>query len=453
MEATVANLATPPFLGDDGTDVMMGNYDDQELMRRFPPMAQPPMVAGPSLSGPPPPDPNAGMPDFSGTAPVPQDPASMSAGPAGPAGPGPGYQDALTKLEGLYGDYPQRPQPKWWQRALGAVAGAGAGWSNAASRTRNPIDIGAMRENILAPGYEQKLAQWQSRVTPAQTQAGIEGQKQEAWWKQRHEQTEEDYRKAMGVQAMEHGAYWKHRAEMEQNQWKIDAKTGTLYNTVTGERSAPPPTPKDRYATAKALSPNMPEDEAQYYALNGNLSGYAGTLATPPKPEAAHSVAPGATLVGPDGEVLYTNPRAPGRTPQGSKTQFRAIEAKKNDRLLQAQREADKQIAALGGPAASDEDKQPIFDQLERNKQMIQDGYESEINAAGGEAEHFAYGQQRPAGRPQPAAAPTQRSAAAPAAAAGAGRYTEAQVREAAAAKGKDPDAAVRIARERKLIP
>ena len=49
-----------------------------------------------------------------------------------------------------------------------------------ASRTRNPINIAAAQENILHPGYQDKVAQWQSRVMPAQAKLDLALQQMKA---------------------------------------------------------------------------------------------------------------------------------------------------------------------------------------------------------------------------------------------------------------------------------
>ena len=81
------------------------------------------------------------------------------------------------QLEADYRLYPEKKEPKWWQRALGGAAGFGAGWSNAASRTRHPIDIGAMEQNILYPGNRSKLEQWTSKTIPQTAIVNIEAAK------------------------------------------------------------------------------------------------------------------------------------------------------------------------------------------------------------------------------------------------------------------------------------
>jgi len=88
-------------------------------------------------------------------------------------------------------------KPKWWQTALAAGLGAGAGWSNAAGRTRTPIDIGAATEGILHPGYQGRLEEWQSRVMPVEQ------------WMTMQEKAEQ-----IGAQAEERRAHAQQRLNM-----------------------------------------------------------------------------------------------------------------------------------------------------------------------------------------------------------------------------------------------
>lgn len=97
------------------------------------------------------------------------------------------------------GGYPVRPAPKWWEKLAAAGVGGLAGWSNAASRTRNPIDIAKSTEAILYPGYDSKLAQWQSRVMPAQ-------QMVEAQLKQEQIGAQAEYRKAQAQERLARAA-------------------------------------------------------------------------------------------------------------------------------------------------------------------------------------------------------------------------------------------------------
>lgn len=179
------------------------------------------------------------------------------------------YPGALKTLAGVAAERPVMTPPKWYQRLGAGALGAAAGWSNAAGRAR-PIDIDAATENILHPGYKTKLEEWQNRVIPAQQQADILGQQVSAERASAIAQSQEQLRQAQAVAAMQHGAYWQSRSEQERNQWKIDPKSGQLYNTITGAVSAKPPTAKDRFDTALALGAT--KDEAKQYALSGKIT-------------------------------------------------------------------------------------------------------------------------------------------------------------------------------------
>src|SRR5206468_7033929 len=86
--------------------------------------------------------------------------------------------------------------PKWWQSLAAGAAGFGAGWSNAASRTRNPINMAAMQDDLLHPGYRQKLAEWQSRVAPLQQMANLDQSQVEMERRNRQLDIREEWNKA-----------------------------------------------------------------------------------------------------------------------------------------------------------------------------------------------------------------------------------------------------------------
>jgi hypothetical protein len=106
---------------------------------------------------------------------------------------------------------PVETQPKWWQRALGAAAGFGAGYSNAASRTKHPIDVNAMEQNILNPGYQSKLEQWQSRVAPLKAEADIEAQRQKLAEESAQSGARVGLENAQAGEAKERGSYYSGR--------------------------------------------------------------------------------------------------------------------------------------------------------------------------------------------------------------------------------------------------
>ena len=328
-----------------------------------------------------------------------------------PPGPDQAYQNSMNQLEAAYGQRPQLPQPKWWQRVIGAGAGFGAGWSNAASRSRNPIDIGAMEQNILAPGYSQKLARWQSRVQPAQAIADIEGQKQASWWKNQQAQAQMQYLKAHAdyMEGLGRGASIDVTPEME-------AQSGGIFK-VGQKVPASTATEMARIAAGKYEKP-----ERSLTVTDPDIAKRIGvTVGTPvaesiyreamkpTPPEKPLIIPPGATYFDPTtGKPIYKNPRefAPERDtsdrPAGPKT-FSQIENRKSTRLLQAEGASRKRVAA-------GDDPDQVAADLSSSKQQIQNDYENEVNAAGGAAQHFDYGAQTPAAKggtvtPPPAAA------------------------------------------------
>jgi hypothetical protein len=84
--------------------------------------------------------------------------------------------DPYANLNKIYSEYPVKQAPNLLQRIAAGTLGGAAGWSNAARRAA-PINIPAVTNNVLYPGYESKLAAWQSRVVPAEQAVTIAGQR------------------------------------------------------------------------------------------------------------------------------------------------------------------------------------------------------------------------------------------------------------------------------------
>lgn len=118
------------------------------------------------------------------------------------------YQNAMQTEAALAAERPVLNKPKWWERAGAAALGAGAGWSNAASRTKQPIDIEAAGDNILHPGYQSKLAQWQSRMVPAQEQVKILGEQVGAQRAADVAESQIEQRRAQAEAERKRGLYW-----------------------------------------------------------------------------------------------------------------------------------------------------------------------------------------------------------------------------------------------------
>lgn len=163
---------------------------------------------------------------------------------------------------------PVLPAPKLLNRIGAGALGAAAGWSNAARRAA-PIDIKAATEPILYPGYDRKLATWQSEQDVADKQVENFGQKVGAEYASQKAQSESALKFAQAEAAIKHGDYWERRSEQERNQWKI-APDGSLYNTINGQRVEKPESRDARYKAAMAIT-GGDKVWSSYYALGEKL--------------------------------------------------------------------------------------------------------------------------------------------------------------------------------------
>jgi hypothetical protein len=140
---------------------MPGLYQFDFMNRGFPYTDEDGNLLGPTPSSDVPTnDPNIAPPGTPPSVPAP----APYVGRTGPA---------LEKLRAQIEGQPKLDPPKWWQSLAAGAAGFGAGWSNAAGRSRHPIDVDQMREDILHPGYREKMADWQSRVKPLEQQVKL----------------------------------------------------------------------------------------------------------------------------------------------------------------------------------------------------------------------------------------------------------------------------------------
>jgi hypothetical protein len=167
------------------------------------------------------------------------------------------------------------------------------------------------------------------------------------------------------------------------------------------------------------------------------------------KPGPAPSrVSPGQQLVDREGNVVYTAPPKPAAAEQkpATRAQFAVLEQRKATALAKAEVDARKRLR--GSATVEPEDADTVYGDLAAQKQQIQNAYESEISAlTGSDVGHFEYPLTAP---PPTAAAPATRAPSQPGARPGPGMtVSEAELRRQAAASGKDPDAAVSIARSR----
>jgi hypothetical protein len=184
-------------------------------------------------------------------------------------------QGSLETKRQLAATAPVRSPAKWWEKGLAGTVGGLAGWSNAASRMKQPINAGPAEENILYPGYATKLAEFQSRMAPAEQQVEILGQQVGAQYASLKAQSEAQLKQDQAQAALMHGFYWQHRAEMEQNQWAIIPRTGQLVNKISGQVAQTPQSTQERVATALSILKAAGDPDAvaksAYFGLNGKL--------------------------------------------------------------------------------------------------------------------------------------------------------------------------------------
>ena len=90
-------------------------------------------------------------------------------------------------------------------------------------------------------------------------------------------------------------------------------------------------------------------------------------------------------------------PRREPQAPRPTSAQFKTVEDSKNDRLIQAETRAKRQIE-------DGEPEEQVYGDLETEKQRIQQMYEGEVGSLGGSPQHFRY-PPKPAPTPKPVAA------------------------------------------------
>jgi hypothetical protein len=114
-------------------------------------------------------------------------------------------QQKAQNVADIANTMPQRGTPKWWERLAAGAAGALSGISNAAGRIRQPINIAAEQENILHPGYANKLEQWRDRLIPAETALELAGQQVTAGQKAQEAAATVEHLKAEAQMALGQG--------------------------------------------------------------------------------------------------------------------------------------------------------------------------------------------------------------------------------------------------------
>lgn len=241
------------------------------------------------------------------------------------------YQKAIAARQALQGSYPVKKAPNWMERVAAGALGGAAGWSNAARRAA-PIDIGKTTEGVLYPGYDSKLAAWQSKVIPADQTIQLAGEQAAAGWKGQQIQSETQLKAAQTQMNLDRAKMYDSIAN-NRGRFKVDTKTGQIFDTTTGTFVQHPQTIDD---ILKTLPPDVPRDQALNYALSVSSGGRytAPRVAATPRPPAANASLLAIRATG----GTTGNPQVDAMAPEAAK---RAIEISKprdplTDTLAQA---------------------------------------------------------------------------------------------------------------------
>lgn len=314
------------------------------------------------------------------------------------------HQSDLEALRNISMNPPPAPNPKWWQKALAGAAGGFIGYANAGGRIR-PVDPSGVIQAIEAPGWGRKLGDYQRQQQAAAQAAQISGSEAEALGNVASLEASTEEKSARAESERQRGAYWEQKSLQEKNRYKVDPKTGAIYDTQTGEIKTPPRSleqqMKDRRDALVEMGqdPNTPEN--QQYVREGK--------STPRTEGAHHNATPDDVLLHPEEYSPEIVKRAEnmdqrrhpgrqesignGRAATATPAQSIKIERDKRTALTAAEAKAKQRIA-------EGEDPQAVYADLENIKQGIQDTYEAEIEAGGGSTQHVEYGKKKPTQKP-----------------------------------------------------
>ena len=205
-------------------------------------------------------------PPLMGDAEAPDTPTSDAAqGPQ--SAQGPPNQSKLDELNAeklaLLQGLPTKGHSPWWAQLAANAVGGLAGWSNAASRTAHPINIAATKEGLLHPIYNEQMIEAQSKLAPIDAQIEqVQGQNTN-WWNTQGLKNEAAYKQAEQERATAQAKYYMDRSG---NQWKMDPRSGVLYNTDSGATVQPQKTAQDTYNEVLKVTGNKDAaTEAAYH--------------------------------------------------------------------------------------------------------------------------------------------------------------------------------------------
>lgn len=384
----LARFRTPPFLPS-----AVASPNGPQILQDY---TTPVQAPEPPSSGPPAPVPSAPTPP---AIDLPQRP-----GPSAVPTTGPAMDNLRMMLQREY-DMAYKDKQPWWKTLLGAAGMMTVG-------RRNPGIRGLLEDYLMQSGDMRRL---KAAKPAAVAQAQLEANELDDWRSGvgKDAQFEADLARAEASRAQ------KSLAEVKAEQARRpQSPKEQLFNTSDAIVGATPG--GDARVLYKPSPRQSPGKENTYYDRD------RGLLITKT----------------PDGKVVKEQVATPrsdkpdAAQSRWEKTRFDQIERDYQNGLVEAEKEASRRIDKLG-IAGSEEDKQRIYQELERRKKQLEVIYYSRIRAAGGSAPETGGQENTPEVNAQSVPAP---------------KYTEEDVRAWARKAGKDEEAAVQSARAKGLI-
>jgi hypothetical protein len=164
----------------------------------------------------------------------------------------------------------QRPTFKsapWYRQLPAAVLGGLAGWSNAASRTRRPIDTANAQGEILHPGFQEQMRAYDSQLAKGQPIVAAQSAQQLNWLHLQQEQAQDRLRQSEAQRAQAQSKWYMDRSGTK---WHLNPKTGNIFSD-NGEVQQMPQN-KDEYYAHLVNDMGFNPRDAQEIAYTGKLT-------------------------------------------------------------------------------------------------------------------------------------------------------------------------------------
>lgn len=332
-------------------------------------------------------------------------------------------QEAHEKARPNVSDF----KPKGWQRALAGLTAGAAGYVNAGGRVKvDPQAVQNITGSLMRPGYRGAMEKWQDQGVEAE--AEMRGATRDYQIESAQQKAGIDDRRATAyeeAQGSTRALNEKRAKKLDEEEWSISPRGTHMYNRK-GEYKAldgipAPAPPRETPSEATARKAKEAVEVLGMQAGTDDFKAYMGDKAALERIRAKNRPAKAG--------------RGAAKEKRGTLGQFSGVEDKKQARLKIAE---DAHLKRVEKDSAKYDESLRI---LEADKQRIMDGYDAGVESLGGSVVPRTAA---PAA-PQPAAPAASPAAAAP-------KMTEAQVRQRAIAAGKDPEAVIKIARERGLL-